>query len=359
MTPKPLRILLVEDGPGDVVLVRQALGESPAGAFTLEHVDRLSGAFERLKTGGIDVILLDLTLPDGLGLSTLGKARAQTALPIVVMTGLDEEAVALEALKEGAQDYLVKGRTTPDGLVRSLRYAIERRVQERWREDSLHNVNHELRTPLNAVYTALMLLKDFGPTEPMAKEQQELVAIAYQGAQHLIGMTDDLAEVLQSETGKLAVQPTQLALPALLGEVSSLMAIAGAARDIRLTSEASPDLPTIKADPLRVKQILFNLLGNAVKFTPKGGKIYIRATLWDKDASFVRVSVVDTGCGIDAEAAKRIFDRLYQVPGAQSRNGLGIGLYLSRELVTRQGGTIWMESQVGQGSSFHFTLPVS
>jgi len=127
METKDLCVLLIEDNPADAGLIRLALSEAPGGIYRMEHVESLSRGLERLARGGVDVVLLDLTLPDSMGLPTLDKLRDMAVgVPIVVMTGLDDEAVAGSALERGAGGYLIKGRFSPDTLTRVLRDAIER-----------------------------------------------------------------------------------------------------------------------------------------------------------------------------------------------------------------------------------------
>ncbi len=131
------------------------------------------------------------------------------------------------------------------------------------------------------------------------------------------------------------------------------------ARDVRLSFDVDDDLPTAYADPVRTRQILVNLIGNAVKFTAAGGSVTAHAGL-DNDPSFLRFEVTDTGPGLSSEHAERIFERLYQVKSAvqAGRKGLGLGLFICKELVNRQGGRIWVTSELGRGSAFAFTLPV-
>jgi signal transduction histidine kinase len=124
--------------------------------------------------------------------------------------------------------------------------------------------------------------------------------------------------------------------------------------------DLAPQLPFVWADPPRVRQILTNLIDNAIKFTPDGGKIRVRVRPCPDDDAFLCVSVIDTGCGIDEKDCARVFDRLAQVESMRdaSRSGLGLGLFITKELVLGHGGRIWVESQVGQGSTFSFTLPI-
>ncbi len=144
----------------------------------------------------------------------------------------------------------------------------------------------------------------------------------------------------------------------LLSDLTLTMRSPAAEQGIALVHETSPDLPSARADAARVRQVVTNLLENALKFTPTGGKVALRATRYGEE--FLCISVEDTGRGISLDAQKRLFQRLYQTEAEDSgsRRGLGLGLFISREIVSRHGGRIWVESVPAQGSTFHFTLPV-
>jgi signal transduction histidine kinase len=132
------------------------------------------------------------------------------------------------------------------------------------------------------------------------------------------------------------------------------------AKGAKVSTDLAPDLPSVRADRTRVRQILIILLDNAIKFSADSGVVSIHARLFPADSGFVLIEVSDTGCGISPEMIGRIFERLYQVVSSAqtSRKGLGLGLYICKELVTRQGGDIWVQSQPQRGSTFSFTLPV-
>ena len=128
MDPVPINVLIVEDEPGQALLIEISLNNTDRPAFRCEHADTLAGAWQRLAAGGIDAVLLDLTLPDSTGFATLGKTHEKfSKVPLVVLTGLDDEALGLQLVQAGAQDYLPKGQVTPPLLARTLRYAIERK----------------------------------------------------------------------------------------------------------------------------------------------------------------------------------------------------------------------------------------
>src|SRR5438552_3008701 len=129
MTGDPSRVLLIEDNPGDAALICEYLSEVEGSPFSLEHVDRLSLGLNRLKKGGIAIVLLDLSLPDSDGLDTVDRiVAASETIPVLVLTGLDDKEMGLAAVRKGAQDFLVKGKLTATGIVRAIRYTIERRL---------------------------------------------------------------------------------------------------------------------------------------------------------------------------------------------------------------------------------------
>ena len=175
MREKPITVLLIEDNPGDARLLRELLAEAGAAQFDLVHVARLSAGLERLAAGGIDVVLLDLGLPDGQGLDLLAKVQAQApGVPIVVLTSLDDEALAAQAVREGAQDYLVKGKVATDLLVRAMRYAIERKqAQEALREQVR-------RDPLTGVLNHAAIVQ----------ELQNVISVDGDCAPHAVAMID-------------------------------------------------------------------------------------------------------------------------------------------------------------------------
>ena len=240
-----------------------------------------------------------------------------------------------------------------------------RQEQLHARDEFLSHVSHELRAPLGAIYQFVTILLD-GLAGPVTDEQRQYLGIVFRNTQQLRSMIEDLLQANRAQTGRMSVSLQRVDLPPLLAEVAETLRQTAQEQQVALTTETAPGLPPMLADPLRVRQILNNLLGNALKFTPAGGTIRVSArpaTGPDPSGasrSMVEIAVADTGCGIGAEDCRRIFDQLYQVEQTRtrSRNGLGLGLYISRDLVTRQGGRIWVESAPGHGATFFFTLPV-
>jgi signal transduction histidine kinase len=368
---KPVQVLLVEDNAGDARLLHEMFRKEKAGSFVLTHLLRMGEAVAHLEKGGVDILLLDMGLPDGHGLDTVRRAQvAAPHVPVIVLTGLDDEALAAQAMKEGAQDYLIKGQIESRALPRALRHAIERhRMQEeaelirinqlQFKDKFLSHVSHELRSPLNAIYQFVTILFDNIVGE-LTPEQHEYLGIVLRNVQQLQAMINDLLEVTRVQGGQLAIELQCTPVAEVIAFAVSTLQGAAQAKEVALSVELGGQLPLVCADPMRVRQIFIILLDNAIKFTPTGGSVRIRAGELAEDPNTLVLEITDSGCGIDPEMTERIFDRLFQAsdPALAGRQGLGLGLYICKELVARQGGRIWASGTPGKGAVLSFTLPV-
>jgi PAS domain S-box-containing protein len=233
-----------------------------------------------------------------------------------------------------------------------------RKERARLQENFLSHVSHELRTPLTAIYFFVTNVLD-GLVGALTSAQHEHLGFALDNIQQLKDMVSDLLDITRVETHKLTIEPRHLSPAKLIAEAVSTCRTNAAAKKISLRSEIAPSLPFIWADPARTLQILINLIDNGIKFTPASGTILIESQPLAGD-DFLCFSVSDTGRGIGPDDLEKVFDRLAQVKSSveASRSGLGLGLFIARELVIRHGGRIWLESQLGRGSTFYFTLPV-
>jgi signal transduction histidine kinase len=371
MTEKALRVLLVEDNAGDARLLREMFSTEKAGSFELTHLLRMSEAMVHLAKGGVDVVLLDLGLPDAHGLDTVRRAHEVAPdVPLIVLTGLDDESLAAEAMKEGAQDYLIKGQIENRALPRALRHAIERhRMQTesdlirtnqlQFKDEFLSHVSHELRSPLTAIYQFVTILLDRLAGE-LNLEQDEYLEIVLRNVKQLQSMINDLLEVTRMEEGKLQIELQRSSVSDAIVYTVNTLQRAATAKGITLSSEIELELPSACADPTRIRQILIILVDNAIKFTPANGAVKIQARVSGENPNLLILEVSDSGCGISPEMTGRIFERLFQTadPASAGRKGLGLGLFICKELVTRQGGEIWARSALGQGTVFSVTLPV-
>lgn len=222
-----------------------------------------------------------------------------------------------------------------------------------------HTVSHELKTPLTAAREFVSLVMDelAGPLNPT---QQEYLGIARQSCDRLRVCIDDLMEATRIETGKLSVELKPGSLAKLIQQLVTLLAPVADQKQIAFSYEIQSDLPEFYFDENRLMQVLVNLVNNALKFTPENGRVTITAGLAPDQPGHVKVAVTDTGCGLAPGERDRIFERLYQVPNTEggSEQGLGLGLYISRELIHLHGGQIGVESEQGEGSTFYFVIPL-
>ena len=373
----PVRILLVEDNPGDARLLRETLREAESFPFELTHVTRLGEGEERLAEGGTEVVLLDLSLPDAHGMETVTRTlRAAPDVPIVVLTGLSDETVAVNAVQAGAQDYLVKGQVDSTLLVRSIRYAMERKRLDRERlhllererearalaeaavrarDDVLHVVSHDLGNSLSAIVINSTVLLRTLPGEAALGEARGRIASIREIAEHMQHLRQDLLDVASIEAGRLSVEPEPQDPYTLLETALDRFLPVAAERSIRLELDLPDELPPVSADRERVLQVMANLVGNALKFTPDDGRIVLGA---EPCPEGVRVRVSDSGSGIDPEHLPHVFERFWKTRTG-NRLGAGLGLAICRGIVEAHGGRIWAESAPGSGSSFYFTLPLA
>ena len=216
------------------------------------------------------------------------------------------------------------------------------------------SVSHDLRTPLNAIigFSDLLAQETAGQ---LNDKQKRFVHHVGNGGRFLLQLINDILDLSKLESGQLALNRQEFLVEAAVPEVLSSLTPLATAKKIELKSVIEPDL-RVSADPLRVKQILYNLLSNAIKFTPEGGVVQIQAS---RNGSYAKLSVTDTGVGIRPEDQAIIFDEFRQV-GEESakKEGTGLGLAIAKRLIEQHGGELSVESEVGKGSRFTFTLPL-
>jgi signal transduction histidine kinase len=214
---------------------------------------------------------------------------------------------------------------------------------------------HDLRNPLSSIVSSLELVRatvvDGKPEIPL----DQIFAVAKRSSQKLYLLIDSLLDLARLEEGWTELAYTQVDVPAMVGEVVEQVRPIATAHELHLESHLAPDVPSLYADRDLLQRVLLNLLDNAVKFTPPGGKVELRATRSGPDTVLFAVS--DTGRGISPEHHERVFERFTRVSGRQAR-GTGLGLALCKLGVEAHGGRIWVESEPGQGATFKFVLPV-
>ncbi len=371
MNQDRLKALLVEDNPGDQRLIRFSLQEAQDVDVEVAMAASIREAEEWLSAEGCDVILLDLSLPDGRGMETVVRVRAAAdEIPIVVLTGQDDTEVGLRAVKAGAQDYLVKGSVNTDGLIRAIRYAVERRGHERAEferrglaealkamERVLGVVGHELRTPL----AAMRLLAEFLLSErcPDPAEQQKMLRSLHG---EVVRMTDTVNQVLEAARLNSGVAQWNW------GAVSIARACAEAAElfqplidpsSVSLRVQVSPPDLRMRGDQNAMRRLIINLVSNAVKHTRRGAIDIVATPIIHEGAGGVRIDIKDTGAGMTDEVIARLgtaFALNTGVVGTATQGGTGLGLAICKSIVAAHGGAIAVNSTRGRGTTFSVLL---
>lgn len=236
------------------------------------------------------------------------------------------------------------------------RLYAELEAASRHKSEFLANMSHELRTPLNAILGFSQLLQQQKLFGELNAKQEEYVADILSSGKHLLSLINDVLDLSKVEAGQIELE---LAPFSLRDAVESGVAMVGdraSKNGVAVAADVEPEVQVVEADERRIRQVLFNLLSNAVKFTPAGGRIDVTAT---SVGGQVEVAVTDTGPGIAPEDRERIFETFQQTDiGAKHQEGTGLGLALSKHFVELHGGRIWVESELGSGSRFVFTLPI-
>ena len=287
---------------------------------------------------------LEIDLPD---LGAAQRARIElnfSGRPLFVE---DDEAV-IRLLADRAWRSVER----EDAIRERERLITELRTASAAKSDFLAAMSHELRTPLNAIIGFSELLIDRPDGEPPARVR-EFAGHIHGSGLHLLELINEVLDLARVEAGRPDLRPSAFDLVSLLGETIAAMRPLAERKALVLVFDGPSEVPLV-ADPARIRQVVFNLVSNAIKFTPPGGRITVRAS---RSGDQVRLSVDDTGVGIDPSDLDRVFEAFEQVPNGASREGTGLGLALSRRLVEAHGGTIEVTSEVGQGSRFTVRLP--
>ncbi|MGE5506906.1 MAG: two-component system histidine kinase PnpS [Chitinophagales bacterium] len=246
------------------------------------------------------------------------------------------------------------------GAVAVLHDVTDLRRLEQMRSEFVANVSHELRTPLTSLQGFVETLQDGAADEPATRAR--FLDIIAGETTRLTQLVEDLLELSRLESGRLDLRRRPVALSALVDRTVSFYAALAAARQVALAVQLPPDLPPVPGDDDLLEQVLRNLVDNAIKYTPDGGRVCIKAALAETGGrQEVVVQVADTGPGIAPEHLPRLFERFYRVDRARSRalGGTGLGLAIVKHIVERHGGRVWVESAPGQGSTFSFALPLA
>jgi len=369
MSDATTRVLLIEDNPDDACFLLEALSETREEQIELVHVVQLDDAAKRLREETFQVILLDLSLPDSQGIETVLRVQDQApSVPIIVLTGLDDDNIALQAVRAGAQDYLVKGDIDARILVRSIRYASERKQAyeemahlaadltraNKVKDDFLSVMSHELRTPLIAIMGYARLLEaDF--SGEATSEHAKAACVIRQKSDELLEMIRSILQAVEIEAGEIMVASDMVDLGDFIKQLARSNSIP-VKNNVRVEWDYPSQLPNIVTDARKLRRILQNLIENAIKFTDHG---HVTIAVRDiPERGLVEFKVRDSGVGISSEVLPVIFDKFRQADSSDKRHhdGMGLGLYIAKKFAESLDGKITVESHLGIGSEFTVTI---
>jgi len=371
-----LRVLAVDDNSGDLELLKYYLTEVEGLAFEFVSTNEHDEAARLLSSGAFDLAFIDYRLNSQTGIELLTALRAEGhEVPAILMTGQGDEVLVTRAINAGFADYMPKSAVCESSLKRAIGNVLEkeelRQQTERYRADleatvrNLEDRNreissfyytlaHELKTPLTAAREYAALVHD-GIAGDVNPQQMEFLRTTIQSCDQLTRCIEDLFDVSRIETGKFQVELETAELTKLVEECVEQKQQAARDADIELVLHPLPELPPLALDPQRIRQVVSNLLGNAIKFSPTGSRVEVHC---EAGPDSQVLTVADNGPGIPAEDLEMIFERLYQGTGhATVTGGMGLGLHISRELVRLHGGRIEVESTFGDGARFNVRLP--
>lgn len=396
-----LKILVLDDDEVERIAVCCALLKS---GFQVEISEASDGksALNNVVSHSYDCIFLDDRLRDQDGLALITKLRSlEIQSPVIVLTEQAEEKdkqLAFEFMNAGATDYLIKSRLSPEFIAQVMRNAIrvdraeklvalatkqleesrellshkEQELESQRQQIELQNLklieasrlksqflatmSHELRTPMNAIigFSQLLLRPQCGE---LTNHQRGMVDRILNNSKHLLMLLNEILDFSKLEAGHLNVKPEIFDLPKIVNATVAEMLSLAKAKNLSVEVEINLQNPMVFNDPMRVRQILVNLLSNAIKFTESSGRVAVETRELSENRLFIAVS--DTGIGIAPENIKHIFEAFRQVDQSTTRrySGTGLGLPIVKALVQMMGGTITVDSKLGEGSDFQIELP--
>lgn len=376
-------LLVVEDSPGDARLLQEMISEQEPFNTSITHVRSMSDAEIHLAGTRVDVIILDLGLPDAHGLEGVRRAQAAAPhVPLVVLTGLNDDLMAAQALQEGAQDYLVKGQIEAYGLVRAIRYAIERKVTDDARKASENQllqaqkmeslgrlagvIAHDFNNILSVIlsYTSF-LAEDLGSADHERQAPTKLRAHVdgiQEAAERATALTAQLLAFGRREVIALEILDINAAITRIVPMVRQILG-----KETKLTVNLDPGAGRIRADDGQLGQIVVNLVVNARDAMPHGGTLTIETGNLSLDefsparraevqsGPYVFLAVADTGAGMDHATRDHLFEPFFTTKDVGK--GTGLGLATADGIMHRAGGHIVVASELGHGSTFTLNFP--
>lgn len=372
METLPTRVLLIEDDEDDYILLQKVLAKIPHERYKLLWEHAYAPGLAAMLEVEHDISLIDYRLGARNGIELLKEAREKGyRKPIILLTGAEGNKIDIQAIQAGADDYVAKGQMQGELLQRILRYAIERKKAEHEREKLLSEqiasrqmeqrrnefigmVVHELKTPLTSLRGFAQLLSIRFSREPRDEQAAQISKRIDAQVKKLTDLVDDFLDVTRIAGGKLQFREDYFSFDELVEEIEQELQLLNGHQEIRRVGETNKQ---VWGDRLRIGQVITNLVSNAMKYAPSSESILLQSSA---DADRLQFCVQDFGPGLPQELHAKIFDPFYRVERNDGRatSGLGLGLHIAAEIIKRQQGHIWVESEEGKGATFCFMLPL-
>ena len=382
-----VKVLTVEDNVANLSVLEAMLDEAKSTSFVNISVETLSSAFVHIDKNDVDIVLLDLNLPDSSDLDTLYKMRAKNPhIPIIVITGSDED-LGIKSLTIGAQDYLSKGKFNKNLLEKSIHFAIQRKKSEKELEDYRHhleliveertaelsyakdiavaanqaksefltNMSHELKTPLNSII-GFSKLMGMGYDE---ESYNENVNSILKSGTKLLKLINNILEMSKLDSGEIRYNFNQFSMNILIQSCIEQFKEEAARKNVKIVEKYDKEKDiTILGDRYRIMQVFEILFSNAIKFSNEGNSIKV---ITHAKNNHVEVKVIDEGTGIKKEHLKNLFSVFYQEESGFDRktDGIGLGLAIAKKIIDAHKGNISVQSEENCGSTFRVKLPLA
>ncbi len=358
MTENCTRVLLIEDDTVDQLAFKRLVKEAQL-AYAYTVAGSVSEARTLLAAETFDIVIMDYLLGDGTAFDVLDAVPSD--LPVIFATGAGDEEIAVKAMKSGATDYLIKDiernylKILPVTVEQTLQRKKERQEVEQLRESMLHMMIHDLRSPLGVIFTSLQFLES-DTTVDLSEDHRRLLQISFNNAQKLNELINSILDVSRLESGHMLLDYANIKLQGLAADVLRAQSPLADEKDLHLENDVPVTLPDVWADKDLIERVLQNLIHNAIKFTPSGGTIRVSAQRAPQDPTLILVHVSDTGPGIQEGLQSQLFQKF--ITGKQKGRGSGLGLAFCKLVLEAHKQNIWVESQMGHGTTFSFSLQV-
>lgn len=389
MKVKSIKILVVDDDETDYYITHRLLKKIRTYELEVERAEDLPRAVEAIRNTEYDILFFDFLLGEYTGLDLIETVADDITdketgemIPVIFLTGIDDQNVVIEAMQHGVSDFLKKSDLSAGSVERTLTNVLEKHrlrlsvaEQRRYLENAnkrlkkknkeiqrfYQTVSHEIKTPLTSAREFIAIVADGHVAGVINEEQRECLRLAKESCDQMVLCINDLLDVSRLETGKMALKLDRHSLKDITQSAVDSMAPIAKEKMISLSQTVSSWSPSVRVDHIRIRQVIMNLLNNALKFTSEGGEVTVAVAQHADNHDYAAISVTDTGCGISNIDQQRIFNRLYQVKhdGIGSCGGLGLGLSICQKLTALHNGEISVESELNVGSRFTFTLPVA